>query len=100
MRGNKEDSINGQSTYLDIEIWDVVQQPLLPLKGVCCAILPLPPGLGFLDIEIRWKRGSIQVVRMCDDDPLLTGGDRPGSEQKGDEESENRNGKRCESLHR
>jgi len=74
VRGDKEDSINGQSTYLDIEIRDVVQKPLLPLNGMRCTIFPLTPGLGFLDMEIRCKKvkgGLIQVARVCDDD-LLT----------------------------
>jgi hypothetical protein len=92
MRGDKEDSIDGQSTNLDIEIRDVVQKSLPPLNGVRCAVLPLPPSLGFLDIEIRWENGKrVNTGRPAyDDNLLLTGGDRPGGEQKGDEERENR----------
>lgn len=56
--GDEENSIDRQSTNLDIERGDVVQKPLLPLGGVCYAVLPLPPSLGFLDIKIRWRKKS------------------------------------------
>lgn len=56
VRGNKKNSIDGQSTNLDIEVRDVVQKPFFPLNRVRCAVLPLPPSLGFLDVEIRWKK--------------------------------------------
>lgn len=82
IQGNKEDSINGQSANLDIKVWDVVQKTLFPLSRICCAVLPLSPGLGFLDIEVRWgktKRGSAQLA-CWDHDPSLTGSDRPGGE--------------------
>ena len=58
MHGNKENSINGQSPNLDIEIWDVVQKSLSPLDGVRYAILPLSPGLRFLDIKVRWGKSG------------------------------------------
>ena len=53
IRGDKENSIDGQSTNLDIEIRDVVQKPLLPLNWIRYAVLPLPACLRFLDIKIR-----------------------------------------------
>jgi len=42
---------------------------------------------------------STELACASDDDLLLTGGDRPGSEQNGDEERENGNGERGEGLH-
>ena len=66
VRGNKENSIDGQSTNLDIEIRDVVQKPFFPLNGVRCAVLPLPPSLGFLDVEIRWKKvKTVSIESGC-----------------------------------
>jgi len=66
MHGDKEDSINGQSPNLDIEIWDVVQKSLSPLNGVRCAILPLPPGLRFLDVKVRWEKAErVSRVGLC-----------------------------------
>ena len=66
MHGDKENSINGQSPNLDIEIWDVVQKSLSPLNGVRCAILPLSPGLRFLDIEVRWEKAeSVNRAGLC-----------------------------------
>ena len=56
MHGDEEDSVNGQSPNLDIEIWDVVQKSLSPLNRICYTILPLPPSLRFLDIKVGWKR--------------------------------------------
>ena len=53
---DKENPVNGESTNLDIERGDVVQEALLPLDGIRCAILPLPPSLRFLDIKIRWRK--------------------------------------------
>lgn len=56
--GDKENSIDRQSTNLDIERGDVVQKSFLPLDGIRYAILPLPPGLRFLDIKIRWQKSE------------------------------------------
>ena len=97
VRGNKKNSINGQSAHLDIEIWDVVQEPLGPLSWVCCAILPLPPGLGFLNIKVRWEKDQ-RAACGCDED-LVPTSDRPRSEQKGDKERENRNRESGEGFH-
>ena len=45
------------------------------------------------------RRGSTELACASDDDLLLTGGDRPGSEKNGDEEGENGDGERGEGLH-
>ena len=66
MHGDQEDSINGQSANLDIEVWDVVQKSFSPLNGVRHAILPLPPGLRFLDIKVRWEKAErVSRVGLC-----------------------------------
>lgn len=46
------------------------------------------------------KIGSTPLACRYDDDLLLTGGDRPRSEQEGDEERKNRDRKGGEGLHR
>lgn len=61
--GDEENSIDRQPTNLDIERGDVVQKSLLPLGWVCCTVLPLPPGLRFLEIKIRWQKS--QRVYLC-----------------------------------
>ena len=63
--GDKKNSIDGQSSNLDIERGDVVQKPLLPLGGVCYTVLPLPPSLRFLDIKIRWQKQSQHSLVGC-----------------------------------
>jgi len=65
MHGDEKDSINGQSPNLDIEIRNVVQKALFPLNGVRYAILPLPPGLRFLDIKVRWEKAEGVRVGLC-----------------------------------
>ena len=72
VRGDEENSIDRKSTNLDIKIWDVVQEPFLPLNWICCTVLPLPSSLRLLDIKIRWKKSENSVNTVCLDTTMTT----------------------------
>ena len=72
IRGDEKNSINRKSANLDIKIWDVVQEPFLPLNWIRCTVLPLPSSLRLLDIKIRWEKGESSVNTVCLDTMMTT----------------------------